>query len=88
MLEGVAMTEWFALILLDSSGCDNITEECDFLSEKRALLQVTIELFPFKDLYDVSEVYEMLFFTLSINQDVIKVNHNKVTNKQPKHLVH
>jgi len=72
----------FAFIHLDPLGRDNIAQKHDLLSEKWALLQVTIELFHLKDLYDLGEMYKMLFFTLTINQDVIKVNHHKVTNKR------
>ena len=55
------------------------TAKCHLMNEKGAVLQVTIELFPFKDLHDFSKM-NVPFFTLAINQDVIEVNHNKMPN--------
>ena len=76
------------LIHTDAIESNNITQKGHLMCEKGAPLKVAKELLPFKNSHDRSEVVLALFLILTIDQNVVKIDHHKVTNVRPKHLVH
>jgi len=65
-----------------------VSQECDLMSEKDALLEITIQFLPFKDLNHLLEMADMLIFYLAIDQDISKIRNNKSAYKGPEHMVH
>ena len=76
------------LVHTDAIGSDNIPQKGHLIYKKGALFKVAKEFLPFKNSHDLGKVVLVLFLILTIYQNVIKIDHHKVTNVRPKHLVH
>ena len=58
------------------------------MGEKGTLLKVAIKLLSFQNLEDFLKVVWVLLFTLTVDEDVIKIKYHKFPNKWPKAMVH
>ena len=72
----------------DAIGSNNITQKGHLMCVKGALFKVAKEFLLFKNSHDLGEVVLVLFLILTIDQNVVKIDHHKMTNGKPKHLVH
>ena len=67
------------LIHTDAIRTDNIPQKGHLICKEGAVLTVAKELFLFKNPHDLGEMVLVLFFTLTIDQNVIEIDHHKVT---------
>ena len=59
-------------------GGNYITQNSHLMCQKGALLKVAKELLPFKNPHDLGEVVLVLSLILTIDQNVVKIDHHKM----------
>jgi hypothetical protein len=73
---------------VNALGTHNKSEEQQLAREKSTLLKVDIQLVGPQHQLDFSQLLHVLFCTLTVNQNIIKIYHHKRIDKELQNLIH